>query len=124
MAKPLAAPAGGDGVVATGRSPPTISATRSQQRPTVASGDTTSETRRGLGRDVGLTAPPAQHVQVAPAAGARPIVWFNPGPTVRKARGRKKKVLLDTSEVTKDGVVGAEELEALLKDATLQQVSS
>lgn len=121
-AKPLLAPpeqaSGGGGVVATGRrSPPTTSATSPQQGPTVASGGTTSESHQGLGRTLDVTTTQG----VAPV-GARPTVRYNPGPTFRKARGRKKKALLDPSEVTEGGVVGAKELEELLNDATLQQV--
>lgn len=50
-------------------------------------------------------------------------VRYNPGPTFRKARGRKKKALLDSSEVTKDNVIGVKELNVLLRDVTLQQVN-
>ena len=49
-------------------------------------------------------------------------VRYNPGPTFKKARGRKKKALLDPSEVTKDRLIGAKELTALLGDLNLQQV--
>lgn len=47
---------------------------------------------------------------------------YNPGPTFRETRGRKKKALLDPSEITEDNVVGTEELNALLADPALQQV--
>eukprot|EP00752_Nemacystus_decipiens_P009008 g8041.t1 len=121
MAKPLLAPpeqALGVGVVATAGTPPTTGTSSPQQRPAVASGGATWQTHQGLGRTVGTTTTR----RVAPA-GAQPAVRYNPEPTFRKARGRKKKALLDPSEVTKDTVVGAKELEALLKDATLQQAS-
>ncbi|CAM9309505.1 unnamed protein product, partial [Hapterophycus canaliculatus] len=48
---------------------------------------------------------------------------YNPGPTFRQSRGRKRKALLDPSEITVDGVVGAEELFALLGDPSIQQAS-
>lgn len=102
----------GDGVVAAGRSPPIISTTSSQQRPAARFGGTISETKHE-----GVTA--VQHV--APA-GTRQTLRYNPGPTFRKARGRKKKALLDPSEVTEGSVIGVKELTALLEDATLQQV--
>lgn len=112
MTKPLLAPSGqasdGDGVVATGRSPPAA-----------ASSGTTSETRQCLGGTLDVTA--TQHT--APA-GTRPTLRYNPGPTFRKARGRKRKALLDPSKVTEGSTIGTKELNALLKDDTLQQVSS
>lgn len=106
-----------DGVVATDRNPPTVSTTSSQQHAAVASGGTTSEIRGGLGRILDVT----NTQGVAPAI-TRPTVRYTPGPTFRKARGRKRKALLDPSEVTEGSIIGGKVLEALLKDTTLQQV--
>lgn len=50
-------------------------------------------------------------------------VLYNPGPTFRRARGRKKKTLLDASRVTADDIAGSEKVLALVADTTLQQVS-
>ena len=123
MAKPLLASSEqasrGAGVVATRRSPSTVGKTSPQNCPAVVSGGTTSESHQGLGRTLDATSTQ----RVAPQ-GSRPTVRYNPGPTFRKARGRKKKALLDPSEVSEDDDVGAKELGALLKDATLQQVRS
>lgn len=123
VATPLLAPAEQasdvDGVVVAGRSTPIIGTSRSQQHPAAASGGTASETHEGLGRTLDVTT--TQHV--APA-GAPPTMRYNPGPTFRKARGRKRKALLDPSGITEGSVIETKELEALLKDATLQQVSS
>lgn len=51
------------------------------------------------------------------------LLRYNPGPTFRKSRGRKRKVLLDPSEITANDVIGVEKLLALLKDPAIQQVS-
>ncbi|CAB1103048.1 unnamed protein product [Ectocarpus sp. CCAP 1310/34] len=48
---------------------------------------------------------------------------YNPGPTFRKSRGRRRKALLDPSGITAEKVVGADELLALLRDSSLQQAS-
>lgn len=49
---------------------------------------------------------------------------YNPGPTFRKSRGRRRKALLDPSGITAEEVVGANDLLALLRDSSLQQVCS
>lgn len=49
-------------------------------------------------------------------------VLYNPGPTFRRARGRKKKTLLDASRVTADDTIGSEKVLALAADPTMQQV--
>ncbi|CAM9265174.1 unnamed protein product, partial [Scytosiphon promiscuus] len=48
---------------------------------------------------------------------------YNPGPTFRKSRGRKRKAVLDPSGITADDVVGPEQLIALLEDTAIQQAS-
>lgn len=59
---------------------------------------------------------------VGTEAGMQRPVRYNPGPTVRSARGRKRKAVLDASEVTVSDTVGAEKILALVGDPALQQV--
>ncbi|CAM9374781.1 unnamed protein product [Ectocarpus sp. 4 AP-2014] len=65
-----------------------------------------------------------QHRQAGKGAApkASPL-RYNPGPTFRKHRGRRRKALLDPSGITAEEVVGADELLALLRDSSLQQAS-
>ncbi|CBJ30041.1 DNA helicase II [Ectocarpus siliculosus] len=65
-----------------------------------------------------------QHRQAGEGAApkASPL-RYNPGPTFRKSRGRRRKALLDPSGITAEEVVGADELLALLGDSSLQQAS-
>ena len=65
--------------------------------------------------------PPPRLVDDA-AAGDLTRVLYNPGPTFRRTRGRKKKTLLDASRVTADDIAGSEKVLALVADPTLQQV--
>ncbi|CAM9200493.1 unnamed protein product [Ectocarpus sp. 13 AM-2016] len=77
-------------------------------------------------RGVGESSSPGrpQHRQAGEGAApkASPL-RYNPGPTFRKSRGRRRKALLDPSGITAEEVVGADELLALLRDCSLQQAS-
>lgn len=65
--------------------------------------------------------PPPRLVDAGTAEGLTRVL-YNPGPTFRRARGRKKKTLLDASRVTADGTIGSEKVLALAADPTMQQV--
>ena len=66
--------------------------------------------------------PPPPRLGDAGTAGDLTRVLYNPGPTFRRARGRKKKTLLDASGVTVDGTIGSDKVLALAADPTIQQV--
>lgn len=102
---------------------------RSKAVPPMGKGSTRiSRPRRVKEKIPAMEMPPAVPPLPSPREMAKKVVpsravRYNPGPAFRETRGRKKKALLDPSEITKDGVVGTKELIALLKDPALQQVS-
>lgn len=127
---------GGGSVVLTsaGKRPPASSAPQPQGRANVEHGKpkkaraSTEVFRKHHHLDRTVEAPLAHHWASAksrppPVPSKTREVRYSPGPTFRKARGRKKKALLDPSEVTKNRVIGVKELNALLRDLALQQVN-
>lgn len=67
--------------------------------------------------------PPPPRLGDAGTAGGKTRVLYNPGPTFRRPRGRKRKTLLDASRVTADDIIGAEKVLALVADPIIQQAS-